>query len=82
MNIDNAARKPHGTDARHSLHLVHSRNWQKNSAGSKPPRRTHANAQNLRGIREKDAVLSLAAAALVAPILWVSHAILRWMHVI
>jgi len=44
----------------------------------------HDTAQGVRQIRESHtiATLSLAAAALVAPLVWLGHAILHWMHVI
>ncbi len=84
MNIDNAARMAHTADAYRGIHLVYSRDWKRNKERSISTMQTNDNTQPVRHIRESHAIatLSLAGAALVAPLVWVGHAVLRWLHVI
>ena len=84
MSKDNAALKaqPIASVSR-GIHLAYSRSWQGNEPGSPTmPERTQL--PQTRPVRESHtmATLSLGAAAASAPLIWIGHAILHWLHVL
>ena len=84
MTSENAQRNPRSAASIQSgLHLVHSRNW------SNDQRRIAlvqhviqpSRAQQAHQIRLND-TRYLAAAALVAPFVWATHALLQLLHIL
>ncbi len=84
MNSDSAVRMPPLTDQHLSLHLVHSRNWNKGKSRTKPAAATPNEAQSARHIREsgENPTPSGAAGRLLAPIVRLGQTFLRWMHLL
>ena len=78
MIHQNTLRTPLSAEVRAGIHLVYSRHWPVESRTPAKPRLVAAR----RADRETVNILSLAAAALTAPFVWIGHAILRAMHVL
>ena len=84
MKIDNAARKPQAAEEYGGLFLAHSRTWQPQVDRNNQGVHTRGHLQSAEHLGESHAIvtLSLAAAALMAPAVWLAHAVLRWSHLI
>jgi hypothetical protein len=92
MTKENAILKPLSTlPAHRGIHLVHSDAW----PGIRPERQPlpvprsltmidRTPTPNVRPIRESRAMatLTLGVAAAAAPLVWIGHAVLHWMHVL
>ena len=88
MTHENALRTPYPAEsARTQIHLVHSNAWQvhplrKPVASVRPaPPPIQQPTTRVRSSRSTETIV-LAAAALIAPLVWVGHALLHLMNIL
>jgi hypothetical protein len=87
MTHPNALRTPHATSSHHAgIHLVYSRSWKGEDrrqpmTGPVEAPRAERTARRTRKAHVAD-TLSLAAAAMAAPFVWIAHALLQTLHVL